>query len=243
MHYLAYFLALPALAAAAVFPPGVSEADLPGLLRSTAFVRALDEKTLVQLVPLRSGLHFVGCPNCNSGRQEGQLSWSPDRPAEVFCAFCNHRYPSPRYPMRAALTVRNPRGETVSYPYWEDPRGYRYFFEARRDDLAREYLAARARELAQLYALTHDRSFARRAALILDRFAEVFPGWCYHYDYPFQQKIIYEGLVLPQQFRPGYRTARWTWWAYKDIPTPLVQAFDWIRSSGALEELVPSQGP
>ncbi|HWQ55263.1 MAG TPA: heparinase II/III family protein [Bryobacteraceae bacterium] len=236
------FPALFALAAAAVFPPGVSQADLPGLLKSTAFVRALDENSLIQMVPQRSGLRYVGCPNCNSGRQEGQLSWSPDHPAEVFCTFCNHRYPSPRYPMSGALTVRNPRGETQSYPYWEDPRGYRYFFEARRDDLAREYLAARARELAQLYALTRDRSFARRAALILDRFAEVFPGWCYHYDYPFQQKIVYEGRVPPEQFRPGYRTSRWTWWAYSDIPTPLVQAFDWIRPSGALEELSRAKG-
>ena len=227
---------------AAVFPPGVTQADVPRLLEATAWVRSLDEAALVQLVPQRSGLYFVGCPNCNNGKQEGQLAWTPDRPGEVFCRYCNHRYPSEKYPMRSELTARNPRGETQAYPYWADATGYRYFFEARRDDLVRDYLANRARELAQLYAVTGDRAFARRAALILDRFAEVFPGWCYHYDYPFRQKVIYDGAVSPQQFRTDYRTARWTWWAYLDVPLPLVQAYDWIRASGALEELSQARG-
>jgi hypothetical protein len=231
---ISLILALPL--SAAVFPPGVSQQDIPRLLESTAWVRSLEETAVVKLVPERSGLHFVGCPNCNAGRQEGQLTWSPQRPDEISCRYCKHRYPSAKYPTKDAVTVRNPRDETQRYPYWADSTGYRYFFEARRDDLIREYLANSARELAQLYVLTNDAAYARRAALILDRFAQVFPGWCYHYDYPFQQKIIYEGAVAPAQFRPGFRTARWTWWAYMDIPVPLLQAYDWIRDSGALPD-------
>jgi hypothetical protein len=230
---LAASIAVGALpAGGAVFPPEASTKDVPALLEATAFVRRLPEQDLVRLVPEQSGLRFVGCPNCNGGRQEGQLVWTPERPNEVSCSYCNHRYPSDKYRMDKTLEVRSPGGGTHRYPYWEDAKGYRYFFQARRDFHVREYLAARARDLALLYAVTRDKQHARRAALILDRFAEVFPGWTYHYDYPFQQKEIYDGAVPPEKFRPGFRTARWTWWAYMDVPTLLVQAYDWIRDSG-----------
>ncbi|MEQ1828714.1 MAG: heparinase II/III family protein, partial [Pirellula sp.] len=83
---------------------------------------------------------------------------------------------------------------------------------------------------------------ARRSAIIVLRFAEVFPSWCFHYDYPFRQKEVYNGPVDPKNFRSGYRTARWTWWAYSDVPTLLIQAYDDIRDSGALEELSRERG-
>ena len=212
------------------------------LLQATTFVRNLDEAELRKRVPLQSGLNFVGCPNCQQGRQENQLDWSPERWDEVACRYCKHRYPSDRYPMDRAVTVKNPRGELQRYPYWENAQRYRFFFAARRDDHAREYLAARTRDLALLYVATGEKAHARRAAVLLDQFAQVFPGWCYHFDYPFRQKEIYDGNVRPEQFRRGYRTARWTWWAYSDIPHQLVEAYDWIRPSGVLAELTKSQG-
>ena len=236
-----YRQTLCALAAWCVALPAAAQSR-EELLRSTEFVRGIDETSLVNMVPEQSGLNFVGCPNCNGGRQEGQLAWSPEHPAEVYCRYCNQRYPSDRYPMRNAVVVRNPRGQEQRYPYWEDAAGYRYFFAARRDDLARAYLSRQARDLAHLYTLTGDRTCARRAALLLERFAQVFPGWCYHYDYPFQQKIIYDGDVPPAQFRTGYRTARWTWWAYMDIPLPLVEAYAELRGSGMFDELSRERG-
>lgn len=227
---------------APVFAPRVSERDVPRLLQATAFVRGLDESALVKLVPRQSGLNYVGCPNCNQGRQENQLDWSPEHIDEVVCRYCKHRYPSAKYPTNQAVTVQNPRGETQRYPYWENAQGYRFFFAAKRDDQVREYLAAKARDLALLYVATGDKAHARRAASILDQFAQVFPGWCFHYDYPFRQKVIENGNVPPAKFRRGYRTARWTWWAYSDIPTELVETYDWIRSSGVLSDLSRSMG-
>lgn len=221
-----------------VFPPPVSREEIPALLESTAFVRGLDEAALVALVPEQSGLRYVGCPNCPQQRMEEHLDWSPERPDEVACRFCRHRYPSETYPMDRVLTVKNARGEVQRYPYWENPQGYRYFFRARRDGQVREYLAEKARELAILYALTGEKAHARRAALLLDRFAQVFPGWCYHYDYPFRQKEVYEANHLPPPgAHPPYRVARWTSWAYRDIPDPLVRAYDWIRGAEVFEEL------
>jgi hypothetical protein len=222
--------------------PRVSPQDIPRLLSATAFVRGLDEGALIQLVPAQSGLHFVGCPNCTGGRQENQLTWNPEQPDELACRYCNHRYPSEKYPTADAVVVRNPRGEEVRFPYWANDNGYRYFFQAHRDDEVRDYLADRTQDLALLYIATNDRAHARRAAVLLDRFAQVFPGWCYHYDYPFQQKQIYDGEVRPEKFRSGFRTARWTWWAYLDIPLPLVRAYDWIRDSDVFQELSSQRG-
>lgn len=226
------------LPASPVYPPSPNgPEEIARLKAATAWVRDIDPAALVKMVPEQAGLFFVGCPNCNGGKQEGQLAWTPEHPDVVTCRYCGEQYPSAKYPMEKAVVVRNPRGETQRYPYWEDAKGYRFFFQARRDDLIRTYLADRTRDLALLYALTGEKTYAERAALLLDRFAQVFPGYCYHYDYPFQQKEIYEGTVPPAKFLSGYRTARWTWWAYMDVPEPLVHAYDWIRESGALEEL------
>lgn len=219
----------------AAYPAGVSARDIGRLTTATTFVRGLDDAALKKLVPAQSGLHFVGCLNCHSGRQEEQLDWNPEHPDEIFCRYCNHRYPSIKYPMEQSLTVRNPRGEEHHYPYWTDASGYRYFFEARRDDLVRAYLASAARNLAMLYAAGGDATHAARAALLLTRFAEVFPGWCYHNDYPFRQKTIFPDTVPPAKFLPNFRTARWTWWAYMDIPRELAQAYDWISAAGVLD--------
>lgn len=224
------------------FLPKVSSQETPRLLQATAWVRGLSEAELIDLVPKQSGLRFVGCPNCAGGRQENQLAWSPEQPQEVYCRYCKHRYPSEKYPMSAAVTVRNPRGEQVEYPYWADPNGYRYFFEARRDDEVREYLAKRTEDLARLAMVTNDDAVARRAAVLLDRFAEVFPGWCYHFDYPHQQKEIYDGVVPPEKFRSGYRTARWSWWAYSDIPSPLVRAYGWLQDNPVFDQLSSERG-
>ncbi len=212
------------------------------LLEQTARVRGMNEADLRNLVPLQSGLQYVPCPNCTSGRQERQLVWSIDRPDEVCCQFCQHCYPSDKYPMTKSVAVRTPSGKSATFDYWENDAGYRHFFKARRDFEVKQYLSRQTLLLAQLYSVTKDPAHARRAALLLNRFAEVFPDWCYHFDYPFQQKLIYDGDVSPSEFRKGFRTARWNWWAYSDIPEDLVEAYQLIRASGALEELAKTSG-
>ena len=224
------------------FPPTASTADVPNLIKRTERIWGLSETDLIELVPRQSGFRYVDCPNCSGGHQENQLTWSPDLADQVICSYCKHRYPSDKFPMNDVQVVISPRGESVSFPYWSDTKGHRYFFLARRDYEVREYLANGARDLALLFAITGDEVYARRAALILDRFAELFPGWCYHYDYPFRQKEIYAGNVSPSDFLPGFRTARWSCWAYGDIPVALVQAYDWIRDSSSLRELSDERG-
>lgn len=227
----------PALAQSRPVYAAPDHASVNELLAETSVVRALTEAELLALVPEQSGLHYVGCPNCQSGRQENQLTWSIDRPDVVTCQYCQHDFPSSKYPMSKSVKVRTPSHGQAEYPYWEDATGYRFFFEAKRDDLKKRFMADQAYKLAWLYQRTGDEAYARRALLILSRFADVFPNWCFHYDYPFRQKEIEDGPVSPAQFRPGYRTARWTWWAYSDIPIDLIKAYDWLAASRSLAEL------
>ena len=132
-----------------------SNRDVDALLKSTKYVRELDEARVIELVPLQSGLHDIDCPNCDQGKQEGQLTWSIDSPNEVVCAFCKHRYPSEKYPMSDNVTVQSPLGKTVHVPYWKNEKGYRHFFQAKRDDEIRIYLAQQARDLAALQKISN----------------------------------------------------------------------------------------
>jgi hypothetical protein len=229
----------------------LDERGVAKLRRSLKPVLSLSETELVALVPERSGLYFIGCPNCDGGTQENQISWSIDRPDVVFCRFCDHVYPSEQYPDDKVQRVPNPAGGVHEYPYWEapepagralrssvakyDPRsGYRHFFQAKGWFLARKYLADAAEDLAKLYEATGDRAFSRRSALLLNRFAEVYPGYCVHYDLPFQEKIIFprsQGVPYPVE---DFRAAKWDWWAYMDIPADLIRAYDHVRDSGDL---------
>ncbi len=221
-----------------IVPVSVSADQLQSLRARVQPLLDVSPEQMLEMIPEQSGLFFVGCPNCDEGRQEGQFggggphqAWSPLSPLEMRCSYCGHAYPSEQYPMDGVLEVTDPAGNVDRYPYWEDADGYRHYFAARIDYHRIRYMESAANTLARLYLITGEDDYARRCAMIIHRFAQVWPGYCYHFDYPFRQKEIYEGDVAPEDFRGGYRTARWTWWAYGDIPSLLIEAWDQIASS------------
>ena len=244
MHVARYSILLAALASS------LSADQLASHRKAVTPVLQMTEAEILELIPTRSGLYFVGCTHCQAGQQEGQLSvWYVGEPYVVRCEYCGHVYPSKDHPMDQVLEVTSPGGEVHTYPYhasrptwWQGEEPYRSYFGARVDYHKIRYMEGAARKLARLYATTGDQTCARRAGLILHRFAQVFPGYCYHFDYPFRQKIINEGEVSPEDFRPGFRTARWTWWAYLDISRSLLEAYDLIADSGQLETLAGETG-
>ena len=69
----------------------------------------LSEEEMLRLIPERAGFYFVACPNCDGGTQENQISWSIDRPDEVFCRFCGIRYPNDKFPDDRILLRTCPR--------------------------------------------------------------------------------------------------------------------------------------
>ena len=208
--------------------------DLEKLQSAVAPVMALSDNEVLELIPERAGLRFTGCPNCTGGTQENQLWWTIQEPHTVYCQHCDLRYPNDLFPDDQTLSVINSRGETHAYPYWDDADGYHHFFQAKGWYVAREYFQDAARWLAELYAATGEENYARRSALILRRFAEVYPGYLVHYDYPFRQKILWAGEEDFPYPVPDFRAAKWSWWAYMDISEDLLKAYEVIRDSGAL---------
>jgi len=159
-----------------VFKPTVGSNSIDSLKARVEPVLELTEGELIDLIPTRSGFIFVGCPNCDEGTQEGELSWNINAPNHVFCRYCQMRFPNEKFPDTRILKATNPLGKVQEYPYWEDENGYRYFFQAKGWYVARGYFSRIASELATLYRLTDETPYARRAALILDRFAQFIPA-------------------------------------------------------------------
>ena len=211
---------------------------VPALQAALAPVLTLSEEHMLALVPPRAAVYFTSCANCDGGTQDNvRFQWDPGDPDRMTCPHCDHVYPSETYPMDKVQEVRSPAGNVIQYPYWERADGMRHFFQARMDRIKRDYMVARAWDFALLHDLTREAVYARRAALIINRFAEVYPDYCYKFDYPFRQVEWYDGEVAPESFRSGYRTSRWDWWAYMDIPETLVRAYDLIAGSGELEPI------
>ena len=219
-----------------IYRVNLTDREVARLKRRARPVMALSEAEMVALIPDKTGFRFVGCPHCDAGAQEGQLRWSIKDPHRVQCRYCEMAFPNERYPDDQVLTVVNPVGETVTYPFWEDETGYRYHFRAKAWREARGYFAAMAEDLGQLYQATGDGVYARRAALILDAFARYYPGFLVSYDRPHEQK----GFV----FEPPYPNfgGKWGRWRHDEMPTDLAMAYDAICKSGELARLSDALG-
>ena len=213
------------------FPIKVDANRMARMKKDVAYVMSISEKQLRAMVPRQSGIYFTDCPNCGGGAQDrANWKWLPQHPRQLTCRDCGEVYPdNPKYPDNEFIEIAAPTAGH-RYHYYERKDGYRIFFRAAADYLAKEYLAARCRDLAQLYAVTGDEVYARRASLILVRFAEVYPTWAYKFDYPFREKKFsphsqnrIPGLTTP------YRASRWSWWAYMGISTPLLAAYESLK--------------
>ena len=165
-----------------VYPVTESVDGIDTLREAVAPLMAMSEDAMLALVSDRTGCRFLKCPNCDEGAHEGQLVWTVEDPDGVTCKFCGMRFPNEAHPEDQVLRVKNPLGEEVEYPYWEDDAGYRYFFCARIWNDSRQYLASRGKDLGELYQLTGDPQYARRVALLLDTFARYYPGFLAVYD-------------------------------------------------------------
>ena len=219
-----------------VYPVSLTEKEVARLKRRVRVVMALSEAEMVALIPDKTGFRFVGCPDCDAGAQEGQLRWSIRDPHRVQCRYCEMVFPNERYPDNQMQTVVNPVGETVTYPFWEDETGFRYYFRAKAWREARVYFAAIAEDLGELYQATGDATYARRAVLILDAFARYYPGFLVSYDRAHEQK----GFVLEPPY-PNFG-GKWGRWRADEMPTNLALAYDAIYTSGELERLSDAIG-
>ncbi len=212
----------------------------------------LEPKKLAELVPVQAGLRYCRCPACLADEAEETLRWSPAKPEVVTCRKCEESVPSDKYPAKSGQPPAIPV-ETVEvlprvvhkYPYHVvDPLQQAYpderlYLAAKRDYEAREFLSR-----AALYAAvrsheqplgTRDPALARLAAVLVLRFAQVYPSYATHYDQPRQPKFLQQSDLKPP-FRRGYRTGKWDWTGCLDVPMNLVIAYALIRGDAALAE-------
>ncbi|MDA0748371.1 MAG: hypothetical protein O2954_17780, partial [bacterium] len=84
--------------------------EVKRLREVVAPLMAMSEQEMVALVPDRTGFRFVGCPACDEGTQEGQLTWSILDPHRVKCRFCETSFPNEKFLEDEVLKVINPVG-------------------------------------------------------------------------------------------------------------------------------------
>jgi hypothetical protein len=221
--------------------------SLPGVRE----LLALDSRALAALVPVQAGLRYCRCPGCDAGETDDPLGWSIQQPAILTCRRCGLTVPNEEIPARddqkhvPEETVEVLPGVVHHYPYHHvAPEKQRYpderlYLAAKRDYEARAFLAK-----AALYAAVRHREqpsssrrpeFARLAAVLVLRFAQVYPAYATHYDQPGEPKYLQQA-DLPPPYRRGYRTGKWDTTANLDVPMNLLIAYALVRNDPALAE-------
>lgn len=216
------------------------KADIPALQAATARVLDMPDEDIHRLITVLAPIRLVGCPNCRGGAQDSSVDvWTIDDPDHIQCRHCGETYPNDRYPLNGVLEVINPRGERQAYRYHDGgSEKRRFFFEGAISAEAGQYLVERAYDLARVYAATKDERSARKAAVILDRFAQVYPGWPVHgNEGNFSNwKVFYSAPPYPTQ------SGKWGRWIHDEFMTELALAYDLIHDSPAFADLSASSG-
>ena len=154
--------------------------DVAKLKQSVPRVMRMSDDEISEFISDKTDFSLVGCEDCRGGAEGGRsaiFEWSIDQPHQIKCKHCGHLYPSKKYPMDKTLKIVNPVGREQEYHYYQAQDGRTYFWNAKVRGYIKGYFAGRAYELALLYHLTKEPQYAHKAAVILHRFAEVFPGY------------------------------------------------------------------
>ena len=213
------------------------DADTKALLK-------LEPKALAELVPIQAGLRFCRCPACDADETIDPLIWSATKPASLTCSRCGQTFPNEKIPASKDKKVPEevvevlpgkqhhypyhvPAAEELKYPderlYLDAKRDYE-----KREALARERLYAAVRFHEHKAKAKADPALARFAAILILRFAQVYPAYATHFDQPNQPKFLQTANLGPP-FRRGYRTGKWEWMASIDVPLNLLTAYALIR--------------
>ncbi|WP_165247853.1 hypothetical protein [Paludisphaera soli] len=204
-------------------------------------------RQLADLVPVQSGLKFCACPACGAPERSDPLAWSIEKPKDVECRRCKETFPNPAYPLpnKADGLIPTEKVEVLPgvwhmYPYHPvvvekaEYADERLYINAKCDYEARAYLSK-----AALYAAVrwHEQEPAERdpflpqmAAVILLRFAQVYPQYAMHTDQPGVAKQFQPARV-PPPYRRGFQTGKWEWNGSLETPMNLILAYSLIRDA------------
>lgn len=222
-----------------VYPPTYSAGQVEGLKESVAQAMEMTPRELYGFVPGCSGIYYCGCPNCDGGSQEHAVDWTLGLGDTVKCKYCGMEFPNEQFPNNREKVIVAPSGVRQVYRWHESLEGRQFFFEARAWYARWGWTRDMAEKLANLHALTGDAAYGDRAAVIVGRYAQVYPDYAIRFDYPFQpvrfwpaeQKWPYDKDIAP------FRGAKFYWWGYGDIPEKLTRAYDLLAAGNSFERM------
>ena len=213
----------------------------------TEALRSMAPESLADLVPQQAGLFYTRCPSCETFEADDPLEWSVLEPDVITCRSCEASFPNDAVPAKVEDKVPEESievlpGTTHRYPYHLVPDkaarypGERIYLDAKRDDLIKNALAKFA-----LYAALDRRDQrgsddeALRAALILIRFAQVYPSFAVHYDQPGAPKF-FQAADLRPPYREDFRSAKWDRNGALNVPLNLAIAYAILRDDPAIDQ-------
>ncbi|WP_316811656.1 heparinase II/III family protein [Pedobacter heparinus] len=227
---LAFIALLISSAATARQVPNDNE-RIAALKKEVEPLTKLSLEEVAALVPASSGIHYIGCPNCKGGAQDmGVLLWTYGMGDQVKCRFCQMTFPNAKFPNNMEHLITAPSGAKQVYRYYQDKNGKTHYYEAHAWYERWRWIQKLSTSLAALWSITRDPAYADRAAVILGRFAQVFPDYAVRFDYPNRPvKFFAADQKWPYQGMQPYRGAKWYWWAYNDIPIILAEVYDELQ--------------
>lgn len=129
---------------------------------------------LIELIPPSNGFRFTGLPEMPELHPDALYTLSADKKS-LISTKTSTVYPNPAYPETNSITVPSRDGGTVTYPYYEDGSGNRYFFTAHLWYLQKAYV------LGQLELLS--KSDPMGAAYVLGELLQTFKHYVPTTDY------------------------------------------------------------
>ena len=183
---------------------------------------AWEDAALRQLVPTADvprafNVGTAGCPECGGKIYEkgGTYPWiiDPLKPFKVECPVDGSVYPGNDYAgyyQSGFSDETKLAGEHSDNGWgWVGPDGHRYWFVAYANHwIWRNHIVPAVHNLGRAYVLTGDARYAHKAAVLLDRIAEVYPNMDYHTQSRYGQLQAahgsrYEGKIVNNIWETG----------------------------------------
>ncbi|MDF2714023.1 MAG: Heparinase II/III-like protein [Paenibacillus sp.] len=210
------------IAASSFTPPAVAQTPV------IANPASSEVQTLLNLIPDRVGFRYTGLPEMPELSPDGTALYTLSSDGQSLIATkTGTSYPNPLYPENQAITVQNAKGEDVTYPYYEDTNGNRFFLSGHLWYLQRSKVIAETRRLADTDPLG--------AARLLYRFAQVYEGMVPVTDYIWHNYPMNDGAGPPYSYYGGM----WARWAPGELSgvTGLFNALAKVKQTEAFEVL------
>ncbi len=200
-------------------------------------------------VPRAFAVSVTGCPVCGGKMKEahGDYGWiiDPKKPFKVECPVDHTVFPSNDYAAyyRSGFKTKdNGDGKYVDEGWgWTDPKtGEKFWFVAYYNHwMWHKYLVPGLHDLANAYLLTGDKKYAHKAAVMLHRIAEVYPGMDYTHQSRYGQMMAAQGRDYPGKVV----NAIWETSLAQNVCDAYDAVFDAIDSDAELQRETKKTGP